>query len=81
MSHMPNIVVHLQISVVHTLTVTMWYSIYKLLKVSPGFIFRESSLVNLYMHGQHKQEYSASEMMDSFLPEWHFWNAVQNLQA
>lgn len=44
------LVVHLQVSVVHTLPVTVSNSIYKLLKIPPRFIFGKSSLMNLYIH-------------------------------
>jgi hypothetical protein len=43
------LVVHLQVSVVHTLPVTVSNSIYKLLKIPPRFIFGKSSLMNLYI--------------------------------
>ena len=47
---------HLQVSVVHTLTVTMSNCVYKLLKVSPTFIFGKFSLVNLYIKIKCKHE-------------------------
>lgn len=51
-THTHNIVFHLQVSMVHTLSMTMINCVYKLLKVAPRFIFRKLSLLNLQIQKQ-----------------------------
>jgi len=51
-THILSTVFHLQVSMVHTLFMTMINSVYKLLKIAPRFIFRKPSQLNLQIQKQ-----------------------------
>ncbi|WVZ11567.1 hypothetical protein V8G54_016097 [Vigna mungo] len=63
--HILYTVFHLQVSMIHTLFMTMINSVYKLLKIAPRFIFRKPSLLNLQIQKQCNCIYNKQNLIKS----------------